>query len=1007
MTTFYTKRAILLPILILFLSAWQLNADVLEFGQDLTESIDAIGATNQYTFEAAAGDAIVLRMRGNKNGVDACLRLLDPNGLEIAAECSTGLAEIRTSLPLSGTYKVLAYDNNHNDTGDFGISLELLNQPFYAEKLTCQAAVVGELKHNGAAKMYALPLEVGEVIRLIVQGGDAGIEPILELYDESGQEVAVSKRDKGRAQITAFVVPETGTYALLMTDENGNDLGLFEIGFQYLNKSSACAITMGCSEAIAASLDSEVELDVYRFDAAAGEHIVAKMRSDEDNIEPLLELYDSEGNLLASDAPTFGTASINNFAITETGTYTLLVSDQRYNDVGDYSLSFLKLNSVECGAKIDCDQTIEATLEERAEVDTYVFDGIEGDRLVVFMRGGVKELEASMELYDEDGELVAASESMGRLARIGAVSLPSTGKYTLLAKDANNNDVGNYFLTMRYANEPECAELASCETNSEVHRLETLAAVDVYTVECTEVGQSISVLLKEVDDFLEPHMEFYNPRGRRLLSNDGRDSVSFKNVKLTELGVYSIFVMDHEGNDLAEYTLNVTGDPILDCPPPDELEYCEAKGKTSDYEWIETFNLGDISNTSGNDGGYGDYTSLSTSLGTSQFHAVNLLPGFQQGAFFECWRIWIDFNQDGDFDDEGEMVFFRSSTGAIYGGVKIPASAKIGTTRMRVAMNYEAYPSQCGEFNYGEVEDYTVEIIPGSGCDALPDNWANQDLGAPSLDGSVCYDENTQTFFMESAGKDIFGKADQFHFAYTELCNDGEIVARVKGLGGANQYALAGVMIRNDLSDSSANAAMLVSTKGLGYFQNRKKKGFGTSYLTTALGIPYWVKLTRIGNKVTAYVSADGTEWKKVKQKTISGLEECVKVGLALTSNTEPAVLNQATFDNVSVTPYNNQAKTSNEPIASLQPSIQLGVFPNPVANQAFVEMEDVAPGHIATIVISNLSGETVFQTQRKYNGGVWEFNLAGENLLDGIYTLTVYYEGNQVSKQIVINNEF
>src|SRR5690606_40640885 len=73
-------------------------------------------------------------------------------------------------------------------------------------------------------------------------------------------------------------------------------------------------------------------------------------------------------------------------------------------------------------------------------------------------------------------------------------------------------------------------------------------------------------------------------------------------------------------------------------------------------------------------------------------------------------------NQDGDCVDSGEQVYSRSRTTAspISGSFTVPTSALSGATRMRVSMKYNANPTSCETFTYGEVEDYTVNI-GGSG----------------------------------------------------------------------------------------------------------------------------------------------------------------------------------------------------------------------------------------------------------------------------------------------------
>ncbi|HOB24480.1 MAG TPA: GEVED domain-containing protein, partial [Kaistella sp.] len=51
-------------------------------------------------------------------------------------------------------------------------------------------------------------------------------------------------------------------------------------------------------------------------------------------------------------------------------------------------------------------------------------------------------------------------------------------------------------------------------------------------------------------------------------------------------------------------------------------------------------------------------------------------------------------------------------TTPVTGSITIPATATLGATRMRVMMKYSTAPtSPCGTYTYGQVEDYTVNIM--------------------------------------------------------------------------------------------------------------------------------------------------------------------------------------------------------------------------------------------------------------------------------------------------------
>lgn len=141
--------------------------------------------------------------------------------------------------------------------------------------------------------------------------------------------------------------------------------------------------------------------------------------------------------------------------------------------------------------------------------------------------------------------------------------------------------------------------------------------------------------------------------------------------------------------------------------------YCSAGGNNSSYEWISRVQIGSFDNSSGA-AGYTDFTTQTVSLTAGSSTAVTLTPGFSSSSYNEYWKIWIDLNKDGDFDDSGEELFSGSGTSAVTGSLTAPSSASGITTMMRVTMRYNTAPNPCGSFDYGEVEDYKVTITGGS-----------------------------------------------------------------------------------------------------------------------------------------------------------------------------------------------------------------------------------------------------------------------------------------------------
>jgi hypothetical protein len=82
------------------------------------------------------------------------------------------------------------------------------------------------------------------------------------------------------------------------------------------------------------------------------------------------------------------------------------------------------------------------------------------------------------------------------------------------------------------------------------------------------------------------------------------------------------------------------------------------------------------------------------------------------GVYNEGFKIWIDYNQDGVFDVAEQVASAPASLIVNHSTIIIPCGALTGLTRVRIRDVYAALPvSACSQQDYGETEDYEIEII--------------------------------------------------------------------------------------------------------------------------------------------------------------------------------------------------------------------------------------------------------------------------------------------------------
>ncbi len=136
-----------------------------------------------------------------------------------------------------------------------------------------------------------------------------------------------------------------------------------------------------------------------------------------------------------------------------------------------------------------------------------------------------------------------------------------------------------------------------------------------------------------------------------------------------------------------------------------------------DYIDNATLNNVNQSATGCSTNGYADYTSDTILVQQTAQLSIGLTTGYS-GQWF---AIWVDANNDGDFDDAGEHLWSSSAAGPAAGvlysnSIVVPGTLSTGNHRLRLRCKWSGTAllatQSCSSFTYGEVHDYTVNVAP-------------------------------------------------------------------------------------------------------------------------------------------------------------------------------------------------------------------------------------------------------------------------------------------------------
>ena len=179
------------------------------------------------------------------------------------------------------------------------------------------------------------------------------------------------------------------------------------------------------------------------------------------------------------------------------------------------------------------------------------------------------------------------------------------------------------------------------------------------------------------------------------------------------------------------------------------------------------------------------------------------------------------------------------------------------------------------------------------GASTVPSCSVQNSLGqhGPVQHGAAC---GPPAYPLGPGGEPV---RDEFSFVRQPLAGHGSITVRVTSLAeqlpgqgpGAAPSAVvpwskAGIIIKDGTRQGSAYAAMMVTGRNGVRMQWNYTGDTPGLPGTVSAARPRWLRLTRDGDTVTGYDSADGTHWTRVGSVALAGLPSTVQAGLFVTS---------------------------------------------------------------------------------------------------------------------------
>ena len=407
-------------------------------------NIEAAGDEDVYTFDATAGQEVLFsRLAG---GLDLTWTLSAPDGSEVF---DSAFGDQLVTLTQTGTFTLTVAGQAPTDVGTYEFTLDdvagnideigIFIGAFVSDGDPAPGA--GNIESPGAVDVYRFDADERQLL-FFDDLDTSSFDFDWTLAAPSGAVVfsAVALLD---AEAT---MPERGTYTLTVSGSSASVVGTYEFRIFEVEPPQVFAIGFGdtVAQGVPAAGAGDVErpgsVDIYTFEAAAGQVAILKVLVG--NTDMAWDLTDPDGSVVLDSTFVISDELV---PLAVTGTYTLTVDGFAFNNSGTYSFQLLagpppEEFSIESGDTVadGVPSSGAGNIEVAGATDVYSFDAIAGQHMLFDVRESNFDLEWALAAPD-GSELFSGVLSNTDVP----VSLPQAGRYTLIVAGRLLFELGN------------------------------------------------------------------------------------------------------------------------------------------------------------------------------------------------------------------------------------------------------------------------------------------------------------------------------------------------------------------------------------------------------------------------------------------------------------------------------------------------------------------------------------------------------------------------------------